>query len=325
MPSQQVAHFVGQQSVRAAAERGQFDELHVPILPARPCGSPENAVGVGPLRHIMSVGGRNIFAAHDIVRNDVDAHPRDHLRDFMLDERIGMVGPAGYEKRQPARIAAAAQNPAVKLPKLPSKSALFVERPPESRPDLPARYAQRNEIVGALAVESLFVTERNGRRVERDRKIVDAPHDIRIPGHERTTVTVDLFAVRLFIYDIRHQNAVYALFGEVADMGMDEFGRKTDVVGHHAAHVMFVGSHIRRVGQHDGNTAVAEQRMPERILLVGIQATGNADDRTPFPETGAVEKQAQFLGISVFALHVAGTLVGKMTLALVSRIVGVAA
>ena len=74
----------------------------------------------------------------------------------MLDERIGMVGPAGYEKRQPARIAAAAQNPAVKLPKLPSKSALFVERPPESRPDLPARYAQRNEIVGALAVESRF-------------------------------------------------------------------------------------------------------------------------------------------------------------------------
>lgn len=67
-----------------------------------PMRSPENAVGIGPLRHIMSVGGRNIFAAHDIVRNDVDAHPRDHLRDFMLDERIGMVGPAGYEKRQPA-------------------------------------------------------------------------------------------------------------------------------------------------------------------------------------------------------------------------------
>ncbi len=192
----------------AAAERGQFDELHVLILPARPCGSPENAVGAVSLRHIrvsaVEILPRTISSV--MTSTPIPAH---HLRDFMLDERIGMVGrPATRSVSRPRHRGCGAESRRCS-PCLPSKSALFVERP-ESRPDLSAlRPAKRDSrsTGGRVAV-----TERNGRRVERDRKIVDAPRDIRNtrPTIGQLSLLISLPPSGLFVYDIRHQNAVYA-------------------------------------------------------------------------------------------------------------------
>lgn len=91
----------------------------------------------------------------------------------------------------------------------------------------------------ALLVKQLGLLERDGGRVDGYTGSLYTLDDFRIAGYNRTVVTV-LFVAFSFEYDKRQENAVYSVFHQILYMRVYQFGRKTDIVGHHHACIPFV-------------------------------------------------------------------------------------
>ena len=105
-------------------------------------------------------------------------------------------------------------------------------------------------------------------------------------------------------------------------MGMHQLGRETDVVGHHHARTPFIGLEVRIVGQAYLYAASGEQRVPEREVLVHVQAARDAEGqhRMLHLPGRTAEKQIVLEVIGIRARLFLGS-IGKHLFAPVARII----
>ena len=250
--AQQIAHLVRKQCIGSATERGHLHELHIAALTHTPLRRTQDTVRVGPLRDEVRVADFDLFVTYDVVRNDIHTHRGDHIREFVLYERIGMVWTSRKYYCQTSCRTARSHDILIRRLHPPCKRSVFIQRKTESLDGSFAVYAQRTQIIYALAAQQLLREERYRRSVERYGELLDAAHDIRISRHDRAVVAVDGLAVlRTLVYDIRHEYAVDTLRCECSYMAVHQLGREADVVRHDLAHVVLVCGHVRRLREYD--------------------------------------------------------------------------
>ena len=93
---QDVADFVEQERVGAAAEGGHLHEVNIVTLSGHPFGGLQDAVHVGPLfDEVGVVGIDSVISPHDVVGDDIHPQVGNHLGEFVLYERVGVVGAPG--------------------------------------------------------------------------------------------------------------------------------------------------------------------------------------------------------------------------------------
>ena len=321
---QELARLVGEEGVGAAAERRHLHALHVGPLQGHPLGCPQDAVGIGPLRDVVGVVGADVFGPHQVVGDDVDAQPRHHLGQSVLDEGVGVVGAAGQQHRELAPAAALAQDGAVGLGQGVAEASVFVQGGTEGRFHLGGRHAQPREVRAALAVEQAAVFEGDDGRVDGHVAALHAAHHLRIARHDGAVVAVGA-ALGFFVDNKGHEHAVDAALGQVADVAVHEFGREADVVRHDEAGRGFVGRHRRGTGEDNAQAAAREQRVPEGVFLVHVEAARNAHDGARTGHVGrAVEEQVQLFVVGVAARAVLAPLVAEHFFAAVAGVVAVA-
>ena len=104
-------------------------------------------------------------------------------------------------------------------------------------------------------------------------------------------------------------------------MAVHQLGRETDVVRHHHARTLLVACELGARRKAHSYPAIGEQRVPERIVLVHVKATGNAygNGRCALYRL-AVEEQAVLLFVGVHAFfRLVSASVGKHPFATVAR------
>ena len=107
-------------------------------------------------------------------------------------------------------------------------------------------------------------------------------------------------------------------------MTVDQLGREADVVAHHIVDPAFVVLEGGGIGQLDLQAAGGEQGVPERIVLVDVQAPGNPDDPLGILFHRTVEEQLVFVVVDVFPGLVFFPVVGEEFFTFVSGIVDAA-
>ena len=72
--------------------------MYVVGLLGTPLARLDDAVHVGPLAHKIGFSRARLHVtAHDVVGDNIDTECGNHLRQFVLDERVGVIGTAGQE------------------------------------------------------------------------------------------------------------------------------------------------------------------------------------------------------------------------------------
>src|SRR5699024_3886062 len=143
---------------------------------------------------------------------------------------------------------------------------LRCEGGPERPPDCRVVHSQSCEVATALPPQLLRIPERDYRRIHRYGRHDGIPHYLRVAGHHGTVVTVArVGAFCLFEYRPRIENPVYPRGGEFVYVAVGEFGRETDVVRHDRVDARFVGTVGGGGGEHDFESGLGEERVPEGI------------------------------------------------------------
>ena len=238
MAHQHVAHLVGKERVRAAAERCHLDKLDA-FLPGTPLRRLQNSVGVSPLRQVVRVVYGHLAAPYDVVGKHVDAHVGQHVRHLVLYQHVGMVRPSGQHYCHGSAFPGLAQHVFVVGGDVFRVSVLRADGQAEGAAGRLVAYPQRGKILATLPVKQLPVLETDGWRVDGYASALYALDDFGVTGHDGTVVTV-LSAVLPLVDNERHEDAVYAAVDEVLDVAVREFGRETDVVRHHHARALLV-------------------------------------------------------------------------------------
>src|SRR5699024_3073396 len=104
-----------------------------------------------------------------------------------------------------------------------------------------------------------------------------------------------------------------------------EFGRETDVVRHDRVDARFVGTVGGGGGEHDFESGLGEERVPEGIVLVHVEYARYSDTSPAARRAGPVEEQRVLLGRYVASPRRPGTAVGEDLFAFVAGVVGVIA
>ena len=190
MPLQDIARFVEQEGVGPAAERRGLYEMYI-LLRRRPVCRPQDAVDIAPLRDQVRIGdARRTVAADDVFGYHRSPHVGYHVRNLVLDERVGVVGASGEQNGDAAGGTAFGQRIAVE-----GRDTLFVlllcsEGGPYRPPYRRALHAQSREVFAADGPQFLCVAERHHGRVYRYLRHDGVAHHLRIAGHHRAVVTV---------------------------------------------------------------------------------------------------------------------------------------
>ena len=107
-------------------------------------------------------------------------------------------------------------------------------------------------------------------------------------------------------------------------MGVDKFGRETDVVAHDRGQGALVALEGALGAQHDLETGFGEQRVPEGEVLIHIQHSRNGDDRllrvALHRFLSSVKEKMVFIGVDVLSLDIVFAFVVEDALALVAGI-----
>ncbi len=98
---QQAPHLIQQESIRTASERGHLHKVNMLPLLCNPLGGLEDPVNIRPLRNDVGVLYVDDFIlSNNVFRDHGNPVFMDHIRYLMLDERIGMIRPAGQQDGQ---------------------------------------------------------------------------------------------------------------------------------------------------------------------------------------------------------------------------------
>ena len=91
-----VMGLVDDEGIGTAAEGGDHHEMHVVWAVGHIVRRFEDTVGVGPLcdGHQLAIDG-GIFFAGNVLRDHINAHVGNAVRDFVLDDGVGVVGTPG--------------------------------------------------------------------------------------------------------------------------------------------------------------------------------------------------------------------------------------
>ena len=333
MLTKNMPHLVLDERVRTAAEGCHLHEMHIVGLFSAPLSRLDDAVHISPLFHQTGVAGRRLLVSSDnVVGDHVHAKRRDHLRELVLDERIGMVRTARQEDGQLTLLAALRQNILAAL--LDQGSILSLSL--QSR-------AQRS--LGSVLADTVFLEEGKDLLAQQ-RLIAEVDHGrlytvlqchgtadhVGVSCDNGTVIAVDGAVIVLMLKDhIRHKDKSCSSlrqfaepFVEFLDMRVGEFRRETDVVAHHRAQRALVFLECRLRAKHHLKASTREERMPERKLLIHIQHTRNGDNLGLLRQGrlfGTTKEQLVFLAIDILSLVVVLSLVVEDPLTLVAGVI----
>ena len=128
----------------------------------------------------------------------------------------------------------------------------------------------------------------------------------------------------MFVDDVGHENPVYPFFHQVVDVPVDQFGREADVVRHDIVDAAFIVFEGGGVGQLDLQPAACKQGVPEGVVLVNVQAAGNANGAFRVFLYRPVKEQLVFVFVDVFPGFYVFPVVGEEFFAFVSGEIGAA-
>ena len=109
----QIAGLVCQESVGTATERGHLHTLDTVVLHRSPFYRFQDSVDISPLRKNVSIIHFDVFTAHNVIGQDVYAHACRQIRQFMLYQRVCMVGASDQQNGKAVIVAAVLQHVAV--------------------------------------------------------------------------------------------------------------------------------------------------------------------------------------------------------------------
>ena len=251
----------------------------------------------------MGIIACQLLSPDNIVSQDIDAHPRQHVSHPMLNQGVSVIGTPCQQDGQSPGFPRLRKDALIEAHCLRLVGTLCAQGFFKASGDDGRGYAQACEILLALLLKQFLALESDGGGINRDGISLHPLHHFRIAGDNGTIVTV--VSVPLLLEDHeRHEDTVHLLFLQIMDVAVHQLGRETNVVGHHHAGIALIRLVIRSVGQADMQAATCEEGVPERIILEHVQATGNADGQCSFGRGGrTVEEQFFFQLIGIDALR----------------------
>ena len=109
----QVTGLVCQECVGTATERGHLHTLDAVVLHRSPFYRFQDSVYISPLRKNVSVIYLDVFTTHNVIGQDVYTHACRQIRQFMLYQRICMIGASDQQNGKAVIVAAVLQHAAV--------------------------------------------------------------------------------------------------------------------------------------------------------------------------------------------------------------------
>ena len=137
----------------------------------------------------------------------------------------------------------------------------------------------RDELVEA-ALELLLVVIRDERVEELDLgrgELVDVQAErLRVAHDDRAVVVIARRLVLLALpTDAGHPDEVRVLLEQVHDVTVAKLRRIADGLGRHRLDARLVGLLVRLIRQHDRETQLREERVPEGVVLVHVEGAGD--------------------------------------------------
>ena len=293
----------------------------------------DDTVHISPLLHQTGIAGRCLLVSpDDVVRNHIHAECRDHVRELVLDEWIGMVRTTSQENGQLTVLATLCQDILAALLHLRSILTFSLQCSGQrSLSNVLVDTVLLEEGQDLLAQQRLITEIDHGRLYTMLQRHGTADH-VGVCCDYRAVITVDRAVIVLMLKDhIRHEDESRPVLRQLAEpfveflnMRVGEFRRKTDIVAHHRAQRTLVFLECRLRAEHHLKTSAREERMPERKLLIHIQHTRNGDDlcaRRHRGLFGTAEEQPVFLAIDILSFVVVLSLVVEDPLTFVAGVV----
>ena len=262
----------------------------------------------------------DVIPSHSVYRQAIGAQSRDHFRQFVLHERVGVVRPTRQKDEQASVLFTGLAHFVVGLFHGLLKLLLCLQGCCKGLLAALAVNAQRPEIGRHLLFQGFKVFERYHRGINGCIRAHAAANHVGIARHDGTIKTV-LPAFGRFKHDVRHEYAVDLLLLQIEDVAVEQLGRETDIVGHHRFYASLITAIDRGIRQHHFAAHAAEQGMPEGIIFIHSQGSGNADAQGSGGRLRlcTVEEQPAAFLIKVDALGLLLAAIGKHALALISR------
>ena len=239
-----MAGFIGKESIGAASERSHLHTLDIVVLHGCPFHGFQYPVYVSPLRKNVRVVCFDVCVAYYIVCKYIDTHACRHVRQFVLYQRVGVVGAACQQDGKAVFFAAVLQYLSVVGCHVVAEILLRGYGFPECLFAGRGVYAELFQVGFTLFKQQVFVFKCNGGRIDGDAAALYAFYHLCISRNDGAVVAV-LSAVHVFEYYGRHEYPFRFPVYQVLDVAVYQLGGETDVVRHYQTGFSFVSGVCR--------------------------------------------------------------------------------
>ena len=275
-------HLIGGDRVQAAAEGGDLQHFEMGRM-GNHLGHGEDPICVGPLGQDRALLQRTIGGKrYRVLRNNVHAESREELRESVVDQRIGVVRPAGNDHGKALLLPCLFHQRGGPLLQRTLHLPLRFEPPFHGLRDpfFPDPEPLQKEM--ELLFQQRRILETDDRAVDRDAeaalRVDRAPDNVGVTGHDGAVEAVLGIGVLPALEDHhRVEDPVHPLLDQIEDMAVGKLSRKTDVIGHHRPDTLFEEFRPGRRGENHPESAVGQQCTPERKVFIQVQHAWDAE------------------------------------------------